>query len=177
MDRKSTGTSRVAHQSTNSWIHTGCQSSASGSVASAVATSADLSCVSPAYRASGTKTLVDGPPTLSPASMSLIARAVASYSSKYCVRVPVQKCGTRFGSFHTSKRHWRTSSMPYRSIQCRTVVVTSSTQRAMSLRRAAVRASTRTRVSVCVASALGMNPSSTKGRAPVARTASNTLST
>ena len=108
--------------------------------------------------------------------MSLSARAVASYSSKYCVRVPVQKCGTRFGSFQTSKRHRRTSSMPYRSIQCRTVVVTSSTQRAMSWGGLPCALHQNT-VSVCVASALGMKPSSTNGRAPVARTASNTLST
>ena len=64
--------------------------------------------------------------------MALIARAVASYSSKYSVRVPVQKFGTRFGSFHTSNGHCRTSSMPYRSIQCRTVASTSATQRPIS---------------------------------------------
>ena len=108
--------------------------------------------------------------------MSLIARAVASYSSKYCVRVPVQKCGTRFGSFHTSNRHWRTSSMPYRSIQCRTVVVTSSTQRAMSFGglQCAFHQNTR----------LGLRGELARHEAelherprPVARTASNTLST
>jgi hypothetical protein len=106
----------------------------------------------------------------------LIACAVASYSSKYWVRVPVQKFGTRFGSFQTSKGHCRTSSIPYRSIQCRTVVSTSSTQRLISF-GGLQWAFHQKRVSVCVASPRGMNPSSTNGRAPASRMASNTLST
>jgi hypothetical protein len=106
----------------------------------------------------------------------LIATAVASYSSKYWVRVPVQKWGTRFGSFHTSNRHWRTSSIPYRSIQCSTVRVTSSTQRVMSLGGLQC-ARHQNSVSVWVARSRGMKPSSTKGRAPLSRMKSKTLST
>ena len=108
--------------------------------------------------------------------MALIARAVASYSSKYSVRVPVQKFGTRFGSFHTSNGHCRTSSMPYRSIQCRTVASTSATQRPISFGGLQC-AFHQNSVSVWVASWRGMNPSSTNGRAPASRIASNTLST
>ena len=72
--------------------------------------------------------------------------------------------------------HCRTSSIPYRSIQCRTVAATSSTQRAMSLGGLQC-AFHQNRVSVCVASSRGMKPSSTNGRAPASRIASNTLST
>ncbi len=104
------------------------------------------------------------------------ARAVASYSAKYSERVPVQKCGTRFGSFHTSNGHRRTSSSPYRPIQCRTVAVTSSTQAAMSVGGLPC-AFHQNSVSVSRASSRGMNPSSTNGRAPASRIASNTLST
>ncbi len=132
--------------------------------------------VLPRVAASGTKTLVEGPPTRSRGSIALIARAVAPYSSKYSVRVPVQKFGTRFGSFHTSNGHRRTSSMPYRSIQCVTVAVTSSTHAPMSLGGLQC-AFHQNNVSVCVASWRGMKPSSTNGRAPASRIASNTLST
>lgn len=90
--------------------------------------------------------------------------------------MPVQKCGTRLGSFHTSNGQVRTSSMPYRSIQCRTVVVTSSTHRDMSVGGLQC-AFHQKSVSVWVARSRGMKPSSTNGRAPASRIASKTLST
>ena len=63
----------------SSWIHTGFQSSASGSGASAVADLGGLVVgLAVVALASGTNTLVDGPADLEPGSIALIARAVAS---------------------------------------------------------------------------------------------------
>src|ERR1700722_14377211 len=60
---------------------------------------------------------VAGPPTLSRRSTLFSATADCLYSSKYSAFVPDQK-NARFGSFHTSKFHLLTSSIPYRSTQC-----------------------------------------------------------